>query len=549
MWNFATGHKENLKLNVQMDTTIYHVGFKLSGGHCFNPTIESTIILDTKKASSIYSKEEDKQRNKRNWYVNAGLEARFDIRPTDILSVSVDYGYNGDKDKAKLDAMRNNIGKDTLTGNQFDTVASNEHRLEPKINYLHTFGKADSKLTLSVLGLIDNKEESMIRTVGGNYYSRQKYYQTVSSLNDLDTRLLLHYDDASLAGVKNLKFCSGVDVFFNNDIDLYNGSNRVNGEWRDSTALKQSYYYYSFALEPFVNAGYTYKRFSFYVNERVQWYYHQLMDKLEEKKSEQYQFQKDQWQNILAAGFAFKFNSRHKIGLDYKRTLSRPDYKKLSTTYVIGSSEGEYMHGNPDLKPQTTDDASMTYCFTAEHFSLDLTAGYRYTENKVEKVLDVIPEGETGMSTVFTWINANKQHTGRTVLNLKINYAEVQARMWLGTYYDTYIKKENTIDKTDFNFDVGIDLSAMLTPTLRLSSTLTYRSAKASAYNVKGEYIGADFRLTKTFLDKLDLYVNINDLVDKNDYEQTWNAQYTYYKVVEKQLGRRSVQVGIVYNF
>lgn len=555
-WNFDKGHKEDVKLNLRLDTTKMSMAFNISGGHKYNPTTETTSILDMKDKNSAYSKYENKALYKRNWYVNTGLDFKFKLTSQDNLNMGLQYGYKGDKDHPLLSSSRYTLSADTILGTQQDTSNTREHIFKPKLAYTHVFTKSDNKIYVGITGLIDMKEEGFNRITQGKFYSKNRYYTTLSSLNDVDTRIEAYYQDASLGKVKDLNFKGGVDFVWHNDVDIFAGWNNVNGQWRDSTNLDRSHLYSSFALEPNVSISYKYKGFEFYVNERVQWYHHQLINRLNEKTSlNQYEFRRSEWQNILSANVGYKFNTRHRLDLTYQRLLERPNYEKLNPAFIIGKSEGEYFKGNPNLRPTTKDEVGLTYGFMAEHFGTDLTMGYRYTKDKVEKMLDVAKAD----STIFTYINTKKQHTGGLTLDLKVDYEAVKAKMWLGTFYDMFVKDDNTIDKTDFNFEVGMSLDAYLTPSMKLSSQLLYRSAKASLYNLKGEYIGADISLTKTFtiepyathhaLSFLDLYVKVSDLVDKPDYEQTWNADYTYYKVIEKTLNRRSINIGINYKF
>ena len=57
--NYQKGHKEDLGLKMQFDTTKFHVGFHVSGGHYYCPTTEIVGIYDTKDRESAFSKFEN----------------------------------------------------------------------------------------------------------------------------------------------------------------------------------------------------------------------------------------------------------------------------------------------------------------------------------------------------------------------------------------------------------------------------------------------------------------------------------------------------------
>ena len=88
-----------------------------------------------------------------------------------------------------------------------------------------------------------------------------------------------------------------------------------------------------------------------------------------------------------------------------------------------------------------------------------------------------------------------------------------------------------------------------LNETTKLSSSLVYISAKQSAYNLKGEDVLANIRFSKTLLKGLDLFVELKDIVDKEIYEETWNADLNYLKVSSTSPMHRSVLLGINYAF
>ena len=76
-----------------------------------------------------------------------------------------------------------------------------------------------------------------------------------------------------------------------------------------------------------------------------------------------------------------------------------------------------------------------------------------------------------------------------------------------------------------------------------------YISAKQSAYNLKGEDVLANIRFSRTLLKGLDLFAEFKDIVDKDVYEETWNADLNYLKVSSTAPMHRSVLIGITYAF
>ena len=63
-------------------------------------------------------------------------------------------------------------------------------------------------------------------------------------------------------------------------------------------------------------------------------------------------FDKYDFQNLLNANITYRIDDRHRLTLDYGKSISRPDYKKLCPTLMIGNSEGEYFIGNSRHAPR-----------------------------------------------------------------------------------------------------------------------------------------------------------------------------------------------------
>lgn len=115
---------------------------------------------------------------------------------------------------------------------------------------------------------------------------------------------------------------------------------------------------------------------------------------------------------------------------------------------------------------------------------------------------------------------------------------------------DLKLKYSNEkFNKEDFNYEMGTAIEVLLNETTKLSSSLAYISEKESAYNLKGEDVIANLRFSKVLTKGLDLYLEFNDIVDKDIYEETWNADKNYLKVTTTSPMQRAAIIGISYIF
>ena len=555
-WNFKQGNNEDVDFKLKYSGEKFYIGTGLYVGHAFQPSSQITSILDAKKEQSEYYKGENKTTKPRNYKAGANLEFGYIFNPANVLSASVGYGFSGKDEYSILETERyNGLSRDAINGTQLDTTFVKSHNISGRINYFHKFeSRPDARLEITISEMAGINADAKRRITSGAFYSKPKNYATGSNLNDFNTKLSVSYDDLFKFEKSQLKLKAGLDYTSSQDIDGYSARTLVNGQWRDSTEYRQSYFYNSHSTEPYVNLTYSIGKFDFFVKERAQIYWHAMLDKLEEKKKKEDLvglFDKFEFQNLLSAGINYNINDRHRLAFNYGRTIARPDYKKLCPTLMIGNSEGEYFIGNAELKPEITDKINLGYTYTKDIFVTSLDVNYSARRNTAEKVIDLEKSKDVtdpAVKTIYTWINNKSQDSFGTKLDLKMNGREVKAEIWAGFNYDIY-GSNGKATKEDFNYELGTSINVFLNETTKLSSSLVYLSAKQSAYNLKGEDVLANIRFSKTIIKGLDLYAELKDIVDKDVYEETWNADLNYLKVSSTTPMHRSVLIGINYAF
>lgn len=555
-FNFRKSNNENADIKLKYTGNNYYVGTGLDFGHNFLPSQQVTSIMDAKKEKDEYYKGENKTIDPRKFKAGAGLNFGYKFNPANVLDASVSYAYNSTDEKSLLNTERyNNSNASYLEGTQKDTAYIKNHNLKFNAAYKHGFdSRPDAQLGVTLSNTTNSKVDANRRVTSGNFYSKPKNYATYSDLNEFNSNLSVFYEDKFRFSRSNLKIKVGVDVNTGQDIDGYSAETFVGGQWRDSTQYRQSYFYSSLAAEPYVNVTYTVGKFDFFVRERVQVYWHAMMDKLDEIKHPgdvKSLFNRVDPQNLLSAGFTYNINKMHKMTFDYGRSISRPDYKKLCPTLMIGKSEGEYFIGNPSLLPELTDKVNFSYTYTKSIFVTKVDVNYRDKKNTAEKVIDLEKSKDITdptVKTLYTWVNSKRQNSFGTKLDLKIDGKIVKTELWAGFNYDTYWKNSK-VDKSDFNYEIGTTVDVFFNEITKLSSSLAYISAKQSAYNLKGEDVLASLRLTTIVYKGLELYAEFKDIVDKDIYEETWNADMNYLKVVSTKPMHRAALLGLKYAF
>lgn len=555
-WDLKRGDIENIDFKLKHQWTQFYLGTNLYFGHSFLPTSETTYILDGKKEKDEYYKGEYKAIDPSKFKAGAKLDMGYKFKTKSTLDATFSYAYNGTNEKSKLQSERfNNSDMSFLEGEQIDTNFIRIRNFNFNAAYNKKFdSRPDARLGVNLSNATKNQFDANRRVSSGDFYPKEKNYATYSSLNDIGSKLAIFYDDIIHLGKNDLKLKSGFDFNSNQDIDAYSAENNENGHWRDSARFRQSYFYNSFTGEPYINLTFTLGKFDFFVREKVQLYWHAMIDKLDDvKKPEDTKilFNKFDARNLLNLGITFRANDKHRITAEYGRTISRPDYKKLCPTMMIGKSEGEFFIGNPDLLPEVTDKLNVSYFYTRGIFVTRLDLNYSDKRNTAEKVIDLEKSKDItdpGVKTIYTWINNKRLSSLGTKLNLKVNGSSVKSEIWAAFNYDTYFKS-GALDKNDFNYELGTSIDVFLTQTTKLSSSIAYISEKRSAYNLKGEDVIANLRFSKTIIKGLELYAELKDIVDKEIYEETWNANMNYLKIVTKKPAHRAALIGINYIF
>lgn len=553
-WNFKQNNTEILDFNLKYKGKKFFIGTNIYFGHSYQPYSVTTCLLDEKKEENEYYKEENKDVKQRTLGAGASINFGYTFNEFNILTASIGYGYNGRNETSHLLTDRYNADRSILNGTQFDTTFFKRHDINAEIAYTHKFSsRPNARLDIVASEVVDINSDLNQRSTSGNFYPDPKTYATYGNLNGFDTRCSISYNDLFSFKRSQLKLNTGLDFISNQDLDAYNAATLMDNTWRDSISYRQSYFYTANAIEPYVNLTYTIGKFDIYVKERVQFYKQTLMDKLEEKlvqRNLENLFEKFDVQNLLNAGVQFRINEKHALELYYSRSISRPDYKKLCPTLMIGESEGEYIMGNPELKPEVINKVNLGYTYKRDAFVLKLDVNYCNKRNSFEKVIDVAsPQAsDPGVKTLRTWINNKRQDSFGSKLDFKMNGKVVNAEIWAGMSYDIY-GNNKVANKKEFSYEIGTNVEVSLNPTTKLSSSLVYLSARESAYNLSGEDIIANLRFVKTVIKGLDIYVELNDIVDKAVYEETWNEDKNYFKIKNTNPGHRALRLGINYRF
>ena len=557
-YTFARNNNEDAVFKLKYQGEKHYLGTSLSGGHDYRRTTKETSITDLKTAGKEYAKYEDNELVPRKWKINGSL--LFGYRFNDRNSLDMDFGYrhDGSHDTPELLSERYHYSGSaiiTQKGMQSDTNSMHNNGLNGTISYMHRMlSRKNGTISVVANVLYNNQNENKARRLNGELYTKNKNYRTHGNFKDLYYKIVASYNDVFHLYDNDLKTSLGLEYDNTHDYDKYRTSNNAGGVWRDSTWFHQSFYYYTYRAEPYIDLTYSIGKFDFHLSERVQWYIHSLENELEGENKlldNTDSFTKNDWKNFTEFQMGFHSTENSTFKLEFSHSITRPEYKKLCAMITLGASEGEYFIGNPNLVPETINDIKLRYSYNKGIFVAGVDLGYSSKHNTAEKVLDTdtpVYVEDPDIKTIYTWVNTQRQQTLSMKLSLDINSKDLSAKLWTIVREDYYHYKAKD-PKTDYSYDLGMTLAANLNEKTVLSADMLYLSAKESAYNEKGEDMIANVRLTRKVNERLSIYVEEHDIADKDLLEVTWNEQMTYSKTINTKSRNYSLVLGLSYKF
>lgn len=270
--------------------------------------------------------------------------------------------------------------------------------------------------------------------------------------------------------------------------------------------------------------------------------------------------------------FSRKFGENEELQLSLTRRVNRPNFNQL-VPYTDSSNKLNITRGNPDLIPEFTESAELSYIKTIGKATLMGSVYYKYTNHLITGYIEQDTNATTGKTTLInTYINAESSNTMGAELtgqlpitkwwdltsNLNIYHSKInvgttgivaQQAMW------SWFGKLNT------NFRLSSSLSVQVSGTYQSKSNLPVNSnanqpgppnMSASSSASQG-YIASnyevDLAVKKTFLaGKMAVALSANDI-----FRSRKQNQYTYSEYFTQEYNRlrnpQIVRLNLTYNF
>jgi len=164
----------------------------------------------------------------------------------------------------------------------------------------------------------------------------------------------------------------------------------------------------------------------------------------------------------------YKASKDHNFGLNYGRRLRRPDYESLNP-FIRFIDRYTYSQGNPDLKPQFSNNFEMTH--TYRNF-MTTTLNYTTTNNIIQSVIEQKGEQAYQRSANI----ASMQQYG-----LSVNLNKAFTKWWMSSIYTQVYSNQYK----GFVNQAAIDFNAT---TFILNTTQQFKLTKTTTAEISGLY-------------------------------------------------------------
>ncbi len=237
--------------------------------------------------------------------------------------------------------------------------------------------------------------------------------------------------------------------------------------------------------------------------------------------------------------FSYEPDEKMSYSLDYRKSISRPNYGNLSSGGLYGSPYVEY-RGNPQLLPSY----SNTLTLSAKLGWWSLTASVYHDKNPIGYTLVY---NETKNMSTFTPINFNKAEGANLGIDYELTYKKWQSQNNVSLNLDSIEDHQAISGRSTPYVYLSSNNSLSLLKNLKILADGSYISSRTQGIFRYNAMLLVNVGMTAT-LGQFDLTARYNDIFRQMDYVQILNyrnlsSKGTFYG------NTPTVSLSIKYNF
>jgi len=348
------------------------------------------------------------------------------------------------------------------------------------------------------------------------------------------------FSETRLGNVKGLQLEGMLDVLFNRNFDDLCKEKYIEPEWVDTLTIKEKFDYVTLTVDPRVRLKYIKGKFDFFLEYCPEFYAYKL-------SSDKYfgSMQTSRLAHLAGVGLTYLPNEHHQLKLTAGSTIKRPTYLNLCWFRRSGTYANEFIEGNPDLLPETSNKMMFLYEFRWGRFSAIASVGDTYAFDKIEKTFNNV-DVEDRSYRIYTWINAGWSNTLNGTLTARWKGQSLFAELSGSVNQVNNMSKDNK-SKKSMDYKLSGKLKYKL-KTWAFEVNGNYRSEVYKIYSYMTRYIGLSARVDKK-LGKFSVFAEGRDLLDHPIETITYSEDFMHGRGEKVDNTRRSFLIGVRFKF
>ena len=521
--------------------------------------------------------------NARMSYKNERVGVVYKAATTRPLTTSIksDFGWTPSKDRNysawilyqyKNDRANNhsmNVDGNTEDVEKFsyyyEEPVMDEHKLESGVRTHRNFDSGRSLLQSSLSFQIIGGQRVNTWTVfkagegdnsGGTAIELEdvqgyawKYRITPNGL-DFNLDGDIHFQRTLLDQSVKLKLTPGVRLSTQHAMDQNSGATRIKisltdedeGEWRDSTRLRETFNFLSLKADPYLVADFKWKNIEAHADYAAQVYGRRLND-----DEHQQPLKIKGVYPVGKANVKWTISPKHSLNLVNQLSVAHPDYIKVCWYDRTAGYLDQLYRGNEDLLSPTTERVGLEYEFKYKRFLSRSSVTYSHVANEIDQTW-TNEEIDGRQYKVFHWLNSSNSQSVGFAQKLSWNGKVIAANA--GLNYNQSLRTATNSDKVKKSFDwrLTADVTAFLGKGWSIGADAKYQSKVATFFTIFKQYCELNARIQKDFK-KFTLYLQGRDLLDQTRETSFESEELQEFWIEQVRSNRRVFVLGAKWKF
>jgi len=529
----------------------WNIKFDLSNSYDNTVSFLSGLTYDTDAAGEKYKIYTDTTiRSSANEKVFAGVSLTVFTSPSDKLDFYYNCNFNYENPQKVVAST--SFDQDMDWSKKLLYKLTQEESSLCKMNYNfggqwdHRFASASQSFLLRADGglLFDNrwseweKGNSSEETLSD--YEIDQITRETPKYKKQFIGMAARFSDTRLANVNGLELTGTLDVQYNRNFDDLCTEKFMDHQWIDTLTFTEKFDYLTVTVDPRLHMRYRGGRFDVQLDYCPEYYAYRL-------SSDKYfgSMQSGRLAHLGGINVSFLPSEHHIIKASATSSIKRPTYLNLCWFRRSGTYSNEFIEGNPDLLPETSNKLSLSYEFKWRHFSTVASLGNTYAFDKIEKTFNNYNiDGHS--CRVYTWINAGWSNTLNGKLTVRWNGNALFAELTGDINQVNNVSKDN-VSKKNMDYKVSGKLKCFV-KSWTFAVQGNYQSKITKIYSYMTQYVGLSARVDKR-LGKFSVFVEGKDLLDRPIETYTFSEDYLHGRCESDNKNRRAYYLGLRFQF